>query len=74
MVSVFLERYLGVSTVFRIYLMRVMKSSNCKKGSSFSGEGNVPLWEAIIGRHYEISKLLSENGAMLSFDTIGHFF
>lgn len=36
-------------------------------------EGSVPLWEAITGRHEEISKLLSENGATLSFDIVGHF-
>ncbi|CAL9227714.1 unnamed protein product [Arabidopsis halleri] len=36
-------------------------------------EGNLPLWEAIIGRHEEIAKLLSENGATLSFDTVGYF-
>lgn len=31
----------------------------------------MPLWEAIIGRHEEISQLLSENGATLSVDTVG---
>ncbi|CAH2077212.1 unnamed protein product [Thlaspi arvense] len=36
-------------------------------------EGNVPLWESITGRHEEISKLLSDNGATLSLDTVGHF-
>nr|CAB64728.1 putative potassium channel [Arabidopsis thaliana] len=36
-------------------------------------EGSVPLWEAIIGRHEENAKLLSENGATLSFDTVGYF-
>ncbi|CAN7070071.1 unnamed protein product [Brassica oleracea var. botrytis] len=36
-------------------------------------EGSVPLWEAIFGRHEEISKLLWDNGAKLSPDTVSHF-
>lgn len=36
-------------------------------------EGSVPLWEAIIGRHEEISKLLWDNGAKLSPDTVSYF-
>jgi len=36
-------------------------------------EGNVPLWEAIIGRHREIAKLLAENGAKLSLDSVSYF-
>lgn len=36
-------------------------------------EGNVPLWEAIIGRHSGIAKLLAENGAKLSLDSVSYF-
>lgn len=36
-------------------------------------EGNVPLWEAIIGRHSGVAKLLAENGAKLSLDSVSYF-
>ncbi|KAK4265137.1 hypothetical protein QN277_026226 [Acacia crassicarpa] len=36
-------------------------------------EGNVPLWEAILGGHQPVVKLLAENGASLEFGEVGHF-
>lgn len=36
-------------------------------------EGNVPLWEAIIGGHGGIAKLLAENGAKLSLDSVSYY-
>eukprot|EP01018_Ginkgo_biloba_P022521 Gb_14908 [translate_table: standard] len=35
--------------------------------------GSVPLWEAILGRHGQIAKLLRENGARLLFGNVGSF-
>jgi hypothetical protein len=36
-------------------------------------EGNVPLWEAILGRHESMIKTLKENGAEISSGDVGHF-
>lgn len=33
----------------------------------------MPLWEAIIGGHSEIAKLLAENGAKLSLDSVSYY-
>lgn len=35
--------------------------------------GSVPLWEAIMGRHESIMKLLINNGADISFADVGQF-
>lgn len=34
-------------------------------------EGNVPLWETIMGRHESVTKLLIENGADISYTDTG---
>ncbi|KAL6215152.1 hypothetical protein ACLB2K_014583 [Fragaria x ananassa] len=36
-------------------------------------EENVPLWEAIIGKHESLIKLLLENGAEISAGGVGHY-
>ncbi|XP_050365667.1 potassium channel AKT1-like [Argentina anserina] len=36
-------------------------------------EENVPLWEAIIGKHESLIKLLFENGAEISYGSVGHY-
>ncbi|XP_051119755.1 potassium channel AKT1-like [Andrographis paniculata] len=36
-------------------------------------EGNVPLWEAILGKHEAVIKTLIENGAKLSSGDVGQF-
>ena len=36
-------------------------------------EGNVPLWEAILGGHQSIAKILAENGASLKFGDVGQY-
>lgn len=36
-------------------------------------EGNVPLWDAILGRHDPAIKLLKDNGAKLSSGDVGNF-
>lgn len=36
-------------------------------------DGNVPLWEAIVGGHDSLSKLLAENGANLQWGDVGQF-
>lgn len=36
-------------------------------------EENVPLWEAIIGKHESLIKLLLENGAEISAGSVGHY-
>lgn len=36
-------------------------------------EGNVPLWDAILGQHEAVIKVLSENGATLSSGDVGQF-
>ncbi|XP_062164215.1 potassium channel AKT1-like isoform X4 [Alnus glutinosa] len=36
-------------------------------------EGNVPLWEAILGRHESVIKTLTDNGAEISSGNVGHF-
>ncbi|GFZ08396.1 K+ transporter 1 [Actinidia rufa] len=36
-------------------------------------EGNVPLWDAILGRHKAVVKLLAENDAKLSSGDAGNF-
>lgn len=36
-------------------------------------EGNVPLWDAILGKHEPVIKLLTDNGATLSSGDVGHF-
>ncbi|KAK4257354.1 hypothetical protein QN277_006952 [Acacia crassicarpa] len=36
-------------------------------------DGNVPLWEAIVGGHESVSKLLVENGANLECGDVGRF-
>ena len=41
--------------------------------SSTDSEGSVPLWEAMLGDHKPVIKLLSDNGAKLSSGDIGMF-
>ncbi|KAK4485849.1 hypothetical protein RD792_008496 [Penstemon davidsonii] len=36
-------------------------------------EGNVPLWDAILGKHESIIKVLVDNGAKLSSGDVGQF-
>ncbi|KAM7258164.1 hypothetical protein ACFE04_013905 [Oxalis oulophora] len=36
-------------------------------------EGSVPLWEALLGGHKSIAKLLADNGAVLSYGDVGKF-
>ncbi|KAE8670849.1 Potassium channel AKT1 [Hibiscus syriacus] len=36
-------------------------------------EGSVPLWEATVGGHDQLAKLLKENGANINVGDIGHF-
>ncbi|KAF8393268.1 hypothetical protein HHK36_021509 [Tetracentron sinense] len=36
-------------------------------------EGNIPLWEAILGMHEPVIKLLIENGAKISSGDVGQF-
>uniref|UniRef100_A0A5B7AUC1 Potassium channel n=1 Tax=Davidia involucrata TaxID=16924 RepID=A0A5B7AUC1_DAVIN len=36
-------------------------------------EGNVPLWDAILGRHESVIKLLIDNGAKISLGDVGQF-
>jgi ankyrin repeat protein len=36
-------------------------------------DGSVPLWEAILGRHEQIAKLLWDNGANLRSGSVGSF-
>ncbi|PRQ26817.1 putative potassium channel, voltage-dependent, EAG/ELK/ERG, ankyrin repeat-containing [Rosa chinensis] len=36
-------------------------------------EENVPLWEAIMGKHESLIKLLLENGAEISSGNVGHY-
>ncbi|XP_030548298.2 potassium channel AKT1-like isoform X2 [Rhodamnia argentea] len=36
-------------------------------------EGSVPLWDAIVGKHESVIKLLSDNGATISSGEVGHF-
>ncbi|XP_054822597.1 potassium channel AKT1-like isoform X1 [Prosopis cineraria] len=36
-------------------------------------DGSVPLWEAVVGRHESVSKLLVENGANLECGDVGQF-
>jgi hypothetical protein len=36
-------------------------------------EGNVPLWEAMLGGHESLTKLLIENGASIHHGEVGHF-
>lgn len=36
-------------------------------------EGNVPLWEAILGRHESVIKSLTDNGAEISSGDVGNF-
>lgn len=36
-------------------------------------EGSVPLWEAILGKHESVIRLLSDNGAKLSSGDVGQF-
>lgn len=35
--------------------------------------GSVPLWEAMMGRHESVAKLLIDNGADISLADVGHF-
>lgn len=41
---------------------------NCR-----DSEGNVPLWEAMLGGHESLTKLLIENGASIHHGEVGHF-
>ncbi|XVE98570.1 hypothetical protein REPUB_Repub03eG0117300 [Reevesia pubescens] len=41
--------------------------------SYVDSEGSVPLWEAIIGKHEFVIKLLVDNGATLSYGDVGQF-
>lgn len=36
-------------------------------------DGNVPVWEAMLGGHEAVAKLLIENGASINFGDVGHF-
>ncbi|XP_030452506.1 potassium channel AKT1-like isoform X2 [Syzygium oleosum] len=36
-------------------------------------EGSVPLWDAIVGKHESVIKLLLDNGATISSIEVGHF-
>lgn len=36
-------------------------------------EGSVPLWEAILGKHKSVVKVLAENGATISSGDVGRF-
>ncbi|XP_031282094.1 potassium channel AKT1-like [Pistacia vera] len=36
-------------------------------------DGNVPLWDAMLGGHEHVIKLLTENGANLNSRDMGHF-
>ncbi|KAL0330250.1 UNVERIFIED_CONTAM: Potassium channel AKT1 [Sesamum radiatum] len=36
-------------------------------------EGNVPLWDAILGKHEAVIRVLVDNGAMLSSGNVGGF-
>ncbi|CAI9100218.1 OLC1v1037168C1 [Oldenlandia corymbosa var. corymbosa] len=36
-------------------------------------DGNVPLWEALLGKHESVVKHLSENGAKISAGDVGQF-
>ncbi|KAE8669154.1 Potassium channel AKT1 [Hibiscus syriacus] len=36
-------------------------------------EGIVPLWEAMLGGHHKVAKLLNENGANISVGDVGHY-
>ncbi|KAL2229086.1 potassium channel AKT1-like isoform X1 [Sesamum indicum] len=41
--------------------------------NSRDSEGSVPLWEAMLGRHEAVVKLLSDNGAKLTTGDVGLF-
>ncbi|KAL1552490.1 potassium channel AKT1-like [Salvia divinorum] len=41
--------------------------------NSKDSEGNVPLWDAILGKHDDMIKVLSDNGATLPSEDIGYF-
>ncbi|KAH9760806.1 Potassium channel AKT6 [Citrus sinensis] len=36
-------------------------------------EGSVPLWEAMLGKHEPVVRILAENGALISSSDVGHF-
>ncbi|KAF8035929.1 hypothetical protein BT93_C1835 [Corymbia citriodora subsp. variegata] len=36
-------------------------------------EGSVPLWDAIVGKHESVIKLLSDNNATIASGEVGHF-
>lgn len=36
-------------------------------------EGSVPIWEAILGKHESVVKILAESGAMISSGDVGQF-
>lgn len=40
---------------------------------SADSEGNVPLWDAILGKHESVIKVLVDNGATLSSGDVGQF-
>ncbi|KAI3941957.1 hypothetical protein MKW98_009167 [Papaver atlanticum] len=41
--------------------------------NSRDSEGNVPLWEAIVGKHDSVVKMLKDNGGNLSSGDVGRF-
>ncbi|XP_042039462.1 potassium channel AKT1-like [Salvia splendens] len=41
--------------------------------NSKDSEGNVPLWDAMLGKHDDVIKALSDNGATLPDEDIGYF-
>ncbi|GAA0170987.1 hypothetical protein Leryth_017111 [Lithospermum erythrorhizon] len=36
-------------------------------------EGNVPLWDAILGKHEDVVKILADNGACITSGDVGQF-
>ncbi|XP_048133152.1 potassium channel AKT1-like isoform X3 [Rhodamnia argentea] len=48
-------------------------SALCPISVYADSEGSVPLWDAIVGKHESVIKLLSDNGATISSGEVGHF-
>lgn len=46
---------------------------NSHSGAFADSEGNVPLWEAMLGRHEPVIRLLRDNGAKITSGDVGQF-
>lgn len=66
-----------VLVLCKLTLKKVTKKkpslSEYYKHFNADSEGIVPLWEAILGKHDAVIKVLRDNGATLSSGDIGHF-